>query len=253
MISFIKNSMKKTTILLLWLISWLLSPAQENSRESTIAALKHLSQTYLAAPYLSFDISYYYAPQAMPDNYLDSLHGSFKMNGGQYWYSLDSMETMTDTVNVVVLYKEDKIMYLSNSSGQERKGNPVALLDSLLSSNRQLHFSFSAAGVQDIITIYFPGITEYKSITYYIDHASGLLAKTVSLVKTAQMYEPDIRSQLNNANGYSIIETRFSNYQRNSFDAGVFNTARYYTKQNGSYSTTPAYSTYKIFLGKTGM
>jgi hypothetical protein len=245
--------MKKITLLSLLVACWFLSTAQDNSREAAIAALKRLTQTYMASHYLSFDISYYYATQSRQNDYLDSLKGSFKMNGSQYWYSLDSVETMTDTVNVVVLYKEDKLMYLSKNSGLERKGNPVMLLDSVLSSNHLLHFSFSTAGAQDLITIYFPGKSEYKSITYYIDHGSGLLAKTVSLVKTARMYETDIQSQLNNVNGYSIIETRFSNYQPNSFDASVFNTARYYTKQGNSYTTTPAYSAYKIFLGKTGM
>jgi len=245
--------MKKCIILFLLMSQWLFSLAQQSERDNAIAALKHVTQTYLSTPYLSFDISYYYATQAKPDTYLDSLKGGFKMNGNQYWYSLDSMETMTDSVNVVVLYKQDQVMYLSNNSGQQQKGNPVTLLDSLLSVNRALHFTYVQGSTQDQIALFFPGKSEYKSITYFIDRSSGFLVKTISLVKTAQMYATDLQTQLNNVNGFSIIETRFSNYHANSFGSNVFNTSRYYTKQNNSYTVAAGYSSYQIFLGKPGM
>ena len=246
--------MKKTAIILL-LLTGRLAPltAQTDNKAAAIAALKKLTMVYQSAPFLSFDIAYYYSGEERPGIYLDSLKGNFKMSGNRYWYLLDSTETMVDTASVVILYKEDKIMYLSKPSSQTKDVNPLALLDSFLLADHTIQYSLVSTGGQQVITIRFAGNGVYKEMDYYVDAASGLLVKSRALVKAEQLYDPEIRSQVNAGNAYAVVETRFTHYRQNSFDAAVFNTRRYFKKEGSDFITTPSYSMYKIFLGKPGL
>src|SRR5580765_183963 len=105
-------SMKKlfiSFILVCWLVN---SYCQTGNKTLVLQELNNLSEKYRTSAYLSFDILYKYSREDKPEEWLDSLGGGFKMNGGSYWYSIDSTEAMADKDYTVLLFKTDQLMYL---------------------------------------------------------------------------------------------------------------------------------------------
>jgi len=255
--------MKKNLTILIALMLW--AGGVSAQQDTAARAIRLLGERYLHAPQLSFDVEYRYASEAEPGIWLDSLHGSFKMDGARYWYLLDSTEMLCGDKYVVVLYREDKVMYLSTAAAAPAVANPLAVLDSFLVKKQGLHYSLTSSAQQTIITIYFDPSTNpaqaasassgqaYKKIEYYIDNNTRLLIKMISVVKSEQLYDPAVRKQVSGENSYAIIETLFRNYREKSFDGQLFNTAHYFKKEATGFVTVAPYTNYKIFLGKPGL
>ncbi len=246
--------------LLLWAA---VAAAQKDMQDTAIGAVRQLANRYLHAPQLSFEVEYRYASETTPNVWLDSLGGHFKMDGARYWYLLDSTEMLCGDKYAVVLYREDKVMYLS--SAVSPSANPLGVLDSFLVKKQGLHYNLAVSGQQTIVTISFdpsagsgqvPSAGSgqiYKKLEFYIDNNTGLLNRMVSVVKSEQLYEPSVRRQVAGQDSYAIIETLFRHYQEKAFDGQLFNIDRYFRKEGNSYVTVPPYTNYKIFLGKPGL
>src|SRR5215467_15029052 len=89
------------------------SGQQSNGKEEAVGELKKVADVYRNAQRLSFEMDYYYSEENNPSRKLDSLHGSCRMNGTAYWYRLDSVETLYSKDYVMVLFRPDKLMYLT--------------------------------------------------------------------------------------------------------------------------------------------
>ena len=227
--------------------------AQPDSRSAAIRAIARLGAHYKEIPLLSFDILYRYSDEKKPGIYMDSLRGSFKMDGQRYWYLLDSTEMVYTEKSVVILYRQDKLMYLSAPSAQSAAANPLVVLDSFLSKKEGIQYELSNAGGETTVTLRFGSGYTYKRVEYHIEDKTGLLRRMVSVVKSEQLYDPSVRTAIAPGESYAVVETLFSNYREKGFDAGVFDTGRYFKKEGGNYTSIAPYDDYKIFLGKTGL
>jgi hypothetical protein len=205
------------------------------------------------ASQLSFDVQYRYSAEDAPTAWRDSLGGSFKMDGSRYWYLLDSTEMLSGDKYVVILYREDKIMYLNTAATAATSVSPVAMLDSFLLKKTGLRYHLAIDGQQTLVSIFFDKEQVYKKMEYYINNNTGLLTKTISVVRADQLYDPSVRGKVTPRDSYAIIETLFRNYHEKSFDSELFNMERYFRKEGNSYVTVPPYTNYKIFLGKPGL
>jgi len=235
---------------LLWAVAL---AAQPDNRQAALGILHQLTRHYAQTPLLSFDVLYRYSSEQAPGVYMDSLRGSCKMDGERYWYLLDSTETVCTGKLIVVLYREDKLMYLSAPSPQTAGSNPIALPDSFLTKKEGIQYDIIHVGDETTVIIQFGKGYTYKRVEYHIDDKTGLLNRMVSVVKSEQLYDPTVRNVITPADSYALVEAVFSHYRQKEFDTGVFETSRYCTKESGSYTTTAAYNQYKIFLGKTGL
>src|SRR5882762_3669781 len=146
---------KKLSISILISCSWLLSLGQTPEKQQVVEAFRALSARYQSYKSLSFTLSYKYSAEDKPGIYLDSLKGYFTMSGNRYRYVMDSTEFIGDKDRVMVLYKQDRVMYLSKSSPAQQSGNPLALLDSLLLKNDSVSCHLSGTKEQQKITLSF--------------------------------------------------------------------------------------------------
>src|SRR5262245_61132740 len=104
---------KRIIAVLIVLCSWInFALSQSAGNTSALEELRKLGAVYRSASYLSFDVTYKYAPEATPTLYLDSLKGNFKINGDRYWSSLDNTESVSTADYMIMLFKEDLIMYI---------------------------------------------------------------------------------------------------------------------------------------------
>lgn len=239
--------MKKFIILLLSVSFCYAVYAQPSQKQKAISSLKQLAAQYKEAQYLSFDISYKYATQENPDLFLDSLKGSFKMNGTNYWYSLDSTEYLSNQMFTLMLFKEDKIMYLSKPLDQAAI-NPITVLDSVFLNDNIIYGITSTNGYEKLV-LDFPAGSKNKQVEYHIDSKTGFITKMICLVQAEQLYDASVHSVIEENGRYAVVEINLNNYKEKSFDSKQFDTGKYFIKQGDEFVTTASYESYKIFLG----
>jgi hypothetical protein len=213
--------------------------------------MQQLAATYKNIPQLSFDVMYKYASEAAPDNYQDSLNGHFKLSGNRFWYDMDNTEAICTGDYLIMLFKEDNVMYLAKPSTMASQStvNPLAMLDSFLVNNKNVACHLTQQQEQQVITLDFTGDGPCKKVEYYINKKTGLLVKTVNVVRAEQLYEAPARPLIEGATTYAIVEASYNNYQQGGFDNSVFDYNRYFKKQGTEYTTVTPFDSYKIFLG----
>ena len=99
--------------------------AQSQSKDdSVVNVINRLFENFQTARDMSFDVNYSYSNESTPTVILDSLSGKFEMHGAKYHFFLDSTETIRNEHYTIVLFHEDKIMYLTKGTSNIA-GNPV--------------------------------------------------------------------------------------------------------------------------------
>jgi hypothetical protein len=225
------------------------SQARSEGKEACLQAMKEMVNHYRESQYLSFDIVYRYSGQQTPDVYQDSLKGYYRLNGNDYWYSLDSTEVASYQGTSVLLFKEDRIMYLTPGSEQKKNVNFLAALDSLLSHLDGMEAVLSEGAGGKKIVLSFSDKSPCKSIEYMLDRNSGYLTRIRQVIKSDQLYDPSVRNRMEGNVPYAIVDMDFSNYRSGAFDDRQLNTAQYFKKEGQQYVSVAPYEEYKIFLG----
>jgi hypothetical protein len=223
---------------------------QDANKDKVIDELKAISERFRNTKYLSFDIKYKYSSEDKPTTFLDSLDGSFKINGNNYWYAMAETEGVANTDYTILLFKEDKIMYLSKPSSVSIAQSPVAIVDSFLTDRPGIKYTLDIQKKQKTIVLEFAENQKYKRIEYDIDAITGLISKMTCVVQASEMYDPSVKTQIEDNSVYVIVEANFKNYRENSFGESLFDTAKYFKKEGEEYIALPPYDSYKVFLGK---
>jgi hypothetical protein len=222
--------------------------AQTDMRSRVIKELQKISERYKSSPHIAFDVQYKYAAESSPGKFLDSLSGSFKMHGNEYWYRMDNTEAAGNGDMVVMLFKEDNVMYLAKPAAVNKSVNPLVMMDSMLASGRITSCDMTTANGHTKIKMEFRAGSSYKSLQYEIDERSGLLLKMTSVVQAAQLYDPSVYDKVS-SDAYAVVEADFYHYRENGFDRNDFDLSKYFKKQGQEYISVAPYNSYKIFLG----
>ncbi|HVU58162.1 MAG TPA: hypothetical protein VHD83_24045 [Puia sp.] len=222
---------------------------QSTTRDSCLQVMKEMVDHYRATRYLSFDITYRYAAESGPGAYLDSLHGRYRLNGNDYWYSLDSTEVVSYQGTCVLLFKEDHIMYLVPPNGRRKNVDFLVALDSLLLHLGGMEPVLREDGDIRTVLLTFGGRGIYKSIEYSIDRRTGYITRIRQVVKSDQLYDPSVRNRIEGEIPYAVIDMDFSNYRSGAFGDRQLDTAQYFKKEGQQYVSVAPYDEYKIFLG----
>jgi hypothetical protein len=220
----------------------------QDEKKQALGLLQQLAATFKNTAQLSFDVQYKYAAEEAPAVYLDSLNGHFKLSGNRYWYDLDNTEAICTSDYLIMLFREDNVMYLARPTATGIN-NPVALIDSFLLNNANITCHLTGNKQWNIISLTFPASYPCRKMEYYIDKETGWLVKTVNVVRSEELYEPAARSLIEGAITYAIVEAWYTNYRKDGFDNHVFDNDRYFKKQGMEYVTVAPFDTYKIFLG----
>lgn len=213
---------------------------------------KKLAELYTALGPMSFSVSYYYADEQAPKQYLDSIKGTFKIQGKHFWYKLNETEAMSSDEYIVMLFKEDMIMYLAKPAATIKDINPLSLLDSFFINNKQLQGSVEEIQEGKKITILFTAGHKYKKIEYYINKKTGLISRMLSVVESSEMFDSASSNRSDTSSSYAIVEVVFGDYQK-SVDTKNFNAGKYFRKEGANYVPVYPYESYKIFLGSPNL
>lgn len=243
------NKIRSVLLIVLFSCSLTVGLSQNVEKDNVINELRAASERYRNTKYLGFDINYRYYNEQQPGIYLDSLGGSFKLNGNNYWYELDNTEAIGNADLMIMLFKEDKIMYLTRPSAFSMSQNPVSMIDSFLTARTDVRYSISRERNTKRITLDFDSGSKYKSIRYEIDAISGYISKMTCVVRASEMYDASVKAQVEDSDVYVVVEASFRNYRQSGFNDSLFNTTKYFKKEGEEFVALPPYDSYKVFLG----
>jgi hypothetical protein len=229
------------------------SLGQANAKKEAIDIMQNVVNKYRAETGLSFDIAYKYSMENAPGEVLDSLSGQCKIMGDRYWYLLDNTESVKTGDCLVMIFRDDEIMYLAKPSANTVAANPLAMIDSLLFQNNNISFRLTEDKEWQTLTLDFSAHPTYKQIEYRVDKRSGLLQKMTSLVSNELMSGTPAAQTAVNKSPYAIVETFFSNYRQGGFDKKLFDSNRYFKKNGNEYLAAAPFEQYRVFLGSPGM
>jgi len=230
--------------------------AQADPRAEALRTFSRIRQAYAESVPLGFQVKYTYANESSPLKVLDSTNGYIEVGAKGYYCKLDSTETIqTDSVTVL-LFNEDKVMYLSKKSTNSTmlKTNHVALLDSFFLRVPGLQVSVSAERSSRNISLVFPPGLDYKKITFIVDTSNYFITSAVYTVKTDKMMEqPGGGFDKTQYDEFALVKADFFDYTKEPGNTDRLSAGNYFTISKDGVMTTGKYKDYQIFAASPNL
>lgn len=231
-----------------------LKAQQQDSITKLVDEFRQIQQAYSRFPSLSFEMQYRYTNETKPSAVLDSVFGKIEMQSGNLHYVLDSTETIKNDRYSIILFKEDKMMYLSKPDQLRNEQDPLQLLDSAFAKIRGIKYLVKKTASSKIITLIFPTGMAYKRIEFAIDPSRGLVNKITYIVKTELLLESqDNTLDESQYDEYARVELSMNHYSTAPLDSAVFDEHKYFLKEGKDFKTTEPFKQYKIFIGSLNL
>lgn len=205
---------------------------------------------------LSFDIRYTYCSELHPAKVLDSLIGSMELAGTTYHYKLDNTETFSNSHYNLILFKEDKVMYIATPVESSNTGNPIPQLRQMIGNDNIRGCVLVNKGNLEIFKINFKTEGYCREMEITIEKSTGYLLSMKYVVKTELLMEAQRNPNAKpdpEYGPYAIVRSDFKNYRLLKPDVVLLNEQDFFYKEGNAFKTTPAYSEYKIFVGSPNL
>ena len=225
--------------------------AQTKGDRENLLALKKAAQVFMDTAYLHVDMTYRYATATEPENFQDSLGGSLKTWKNNYWYKMDQTEVVCDGKKMVIIYKEDRVLYLSTPETGNTSRQQFALLDSLLAGKYPIEsFMVEEKGYKKY-TIRFTEPTLYQQMEFWIN-TKGRVARTRQVLHEGLFMEPTQKTGKTDSD-WMIIDVQYTGYRQNDFNPLDFSTERLVRKEKDKWVAQAPYQDYSVFSAKPNL
>ncbi|SEN26981.1 hypothetical protein SAMN04488505_109113 [Chitinophaga rupis] len=220
--------------------------------EKIMQVMKEVQAFYSARPQ-SFNIYYTYSNEHTPGKVLDSLNGKMELSGESYRYVLGNTETIHNKRYTVVLFKEDKLMYVAVSDSSQKQANPLLPVKESLERTGVSGCEITHKGSQKLAQISFKEGVPYKYMELTLDTLSQRLLSMRYIVKTALLMDAQDTAPGSEYDEYAIVRAVLNNYKQLPADARRFDEQQFFSREGNELKVTPAYKEYKIFIGSPNL
>jgi hypothetical protein len=238
------NTMKHIINISLLLLLTINCRAQSNDIKNASRLLQQVQKAYTEQNFLSFSVSY----RLTATGVADSLKGNIKMSGNNYLIDLDSSLTIHTGIKTIVLFKEDKLLYVTKGSNGTEAVMPLAITDSSYYKNIAQTEVKTTTEVREI-AITFKESQPYKKMFITIDRATNFITHISYAVPATMLQQATNNETLQklSAGGEAIIEIVFAGYSKTAFDPSVFYEDNYYKKDGDVLVPVDAYADYTVY------
>jgi hypothetical protein len=211
--------------------------------------LSQLKDQYGTGKQLSFNIGYSYATETNPAVVLDTETANIKMLKSKYYCSVNNTEIFSNDSVSIVLFKEEKIMYLSKNRQHTQFSNPVQLMDSLIRSKALTTFNISASDNTKNVVIKFDQQMMYKELDFTIDTKTGYLKNIKYVVHSEALMDQSENNteQIKPDSEFSIVNAAFSDYSNEDSGIDQLSANQFYSKEGKDLKVTNAYKDFRIY------
>jgi len=201
---------------------------------------------------VSFEVNYTYSNESTPGTLLDSLKGKIEISGENYRSTLDNTETIRNAKYSIVLFKEDKLMYLAANSKSASPADPLETLNTLLKG--ATNSTFRTEKRNTIINVSFPAGGNCKQLSITIDTVSQRLISMQYILKTTLLMGEEMKNEVPEGyEEYAQVKASFYNYKDIPVNSSRFDEKAFFYKDGDAFKVTPEYEDYNIFVGTPGL
>ncbi|HVI47120.1 MAG TPA: hypothetical protein VM802_19745 [Chitinophaga sp.] len=222
--------------------------AQQNNDAEIAILVQRMKAAYKSRP-LSFDVRYTYSNELTPNILLDSLNGKVYMNGSDYRYQFDGTETVHIKDYHILIFREDKLLYLGKAVQDTVSESPLQqLLDALHQQGIRSCDLIRDKQYTTIRMIFQEGLL-YRRLEMRVENNSGLLSQVKYLVKTSMLASPGTNPDgQKDYEEYASVVADFYHYQLLLVGNTLFDEHHFFVRSGNMVSLAPAYKDYKIFI-----
>ncbi|KAA2243189.1 hypothetical protein F0L74_11785 [Chitinophaga agrisoli] len=238
------------------LAAYLPAAAQaDHNIDLAMQAIKEIQHGYNTRP-MSFDIVYTYSNEHTPGKVLDSMKGRIELSGADSRCLLRNTESIHNSRYNVILFAEDKIMYLAKSDTAVNSADLLQPIRTALQTAGVTDCGISYQGSKKTVQISFRAGAPYKSLQITVDTLSGHLQAMRYVVKTALLMDAAAGGDATPGEGYeeyATVQAVFENYDDTPPGQDRFDEQAFFQREGTDLKVTAAYQDYKIFIGSPNL
>lgn len=127
----------KLSLLLCMISITSIAVGQNEPTDQSLVHIHELRNTIIASAATPWacDLNYRMADYANPNRFIDSSRGATKNIPGSSWYRMSGMEVLQDSSMSIVVFEDDRLIYMSKSNNLQTNVQSVALLDSIINGS----------------------------------------------------------------------------------------------------------------------
>ncbi|WP_133177749.1 hypothetical protein [Chitinophaga parva] len=249
--------MKKIVLVVLGILGLSIPVAGqvENDTTKLFQAMAELQSMYKDR-YIGFDLKYKYTSEADPKTVLDSVQGKMSFYGARYCYQLENMEMLSNGTYNVVLFKDEKLMYVARASSLVASIDPVAQVREMIRRSGATGYSLEENNQEKKLHIHFVAGGPCRQMDIVVNKKEQRVVEIRYVVKTEMLTQsPETAAgKVDPAYGdYAVVTASFEHYRALTNDAVALDEHRYFFKEGEVLKTAPAYREYKIFRGSPNL
>lgn len=227
----------------------------ENDTTKLFQAMTDLQSMYKDR-YVGFDLKYKYTSEADPQTVLDSVQGKMSFYGTRYCYQLENMEMLSNGTYNVVLFKDEKLMYIARASALIASIDPVAQVREMIRRSGATGYSLEENGREKKLHIHFVPNGPCREMDIVVNKKEQRVEEIRYVVKTEMLTQsPETAAgKVDPSYGaYAVVTASFEHYRALANDPVALDEHRYFFKEGDVLKTAPAYHEYKIFRGSPNL
>jgi hypothetical protein len=167
---------------------------------------------------------------------------------------MGNMEFITNPRYAIVIFKEDKLMYLYKP-GNAAAQDPLSHVRQILESGLVTGVEISKSDRNRRLGILFDSTASLKSIELNILPANGLLSSVRYLVRSEMIEQgrPLTEKEQQTYGPLAMVDMYFLRYGMLPAAGVPVHESAYFTIEEGEFTTTPAFRNYEIFKGSPNL
>ncbi|MGF6846846.1 hypothetical protein QFZ51_002081 [Chitinophaga sp. W3I9] len=173
----------------------------------------------------------------------DSMSGYMHIDGSRLHYLLNDVETIVNERYMIVLFKQNKSMYLARSS-DSKDVNEAGYLNMRRMADDMQDWLMSAKGKEKVLKIRYKEGARCKSAEFKIDPRTGYITDAHIV-----MISPPENFTGGKEDSVQVLEvdSHFFNHKPLPASYHGFDESIYFTREGDTLKPTPAYREYQIF------
>lgn len=241
------------TIILCFAAPWAKAQQRPDTTLAGTATLMRDIRSALSAKPVAFQVKYQYADASNPEQIIDSASGTIEMDGANYRCVLENTETIRSGQYMIILFREDKLMYLARTDTTTTGTDMVAMMMSAMETAGVQQMQVKDTGVERRLRFHFREGSPYREVELSVDCAARTLRSVRYLVNTTALLGPGETEVAPGYSPYGIIRADFSGYHSRPPDPAHFAESRYFNREGTAFKPAAGYLDYTIFLGSPNL
>ncbi|MBO9151153.1 hypothetical protein ACFOTA_02970 [Chitinophaga sp. GCM10012297] len=205
---------------------------------------------------LAFDMRYTYADESRPLAIIDSAKGKMEMTKAGSRYELSNVVCVNNNRYVIVLFKDDKLMYLSKAFFMT-PADPFQQMRAMIGQGSVRKFSVEKTADGKKLQLEFDPQGPCRKIELETNPVDGVVKKIRYTIRT-EMIRGGSLGQISTEHAgdfgeHVVVSMYFEKYRKPEWSAAQFDEKNFFFREGEELKTTAAYQDYTIFKASTNL